>query len=125
MFSPVYVKDLVNFIEQSAISEKYNNKIFNITGPKNYRFIDLLRYILEVMNIKRIIIPLNYSLSKLQAAVFTVIPGNIFTLDNFKSLQIDNISDDGLKGETCIEEVVPTYLAKNRYDDDIDKQDKD
>ena len=52
------------------------------------------------MNIKRIIIPLNYSLSKLQAAVFTVIPGNIFTLDNFKSLQIDNISDDGLKGET-------------------------
>ena len=41
------------------------------------------------------------------------------------SIEIDNISDDGLKGETCIEEVVPTYLAKNRYDDDIDKQDKD
>ncbi|MEC8085414.1 MAG: hypothetical protein VX096_00485 [Pseudomonadota bacterium] len=39
-------------------------------------------------------------------------PGNIFTLDNLKSLQRDNISFDGLKGKTSIEEVVPSYLSK-------------
>jgi hypothetical protein len=62
------------------------------------------------MKIRRLIIPLNYSLSKLQALFFTYLPGNIFTLDNFKSLQKDNISIDGLKGSSTIEEIVPNYL---------------
>ena len=49
----------------------------------------------------------------MQAFAFTYfVPGNIFTLDNLKSLQRDNISSDGLKGNTTIEEVVPSYLSK-------------
>ena len=58
----------------------------------------------------------NYStkshLSYLQAIVFNYLPGKIFTLDNFKSLQIDNISSDGLKGISSIEKIVPSYLSK-------------
>ena len=70
-------------------------------------------FILKVKNIKRIIVPLNDTLSYLQALGFTyLVPGNIFTLDNLKSLQIDNISSDGLKGKTTIEEIVPSYLSK-------------
>ncbi len=112
LFSPVYVKDLAGFIEKSAISNEYDNTIQDVTGPGNYKFIELIYFILETMKIKRIIIPLNYFLSKLQALVFTFLPGNIFTLDNFKSLQIDNISSEGLKGQSSIEEHVPSYLAK-------------
>lgn len=123
LFSPIYVKDLTSFIEHAILYEEYDNKILNITGPKNYRFIDLISFILKVMNIKRIILPLNYSLSKLQAAIFTILPGKIFTLDNFRSLQIDNITEDGLKGNTCIEDVVPTYLKDKRYEYDIDNRD--
>ena len=110
MFSPVYVKDLTEFIKESSLTDKYDNMIQNVTGPKDYKFIELINFILSTMKIKRLIIPLNYSLSKLQAFAFTYLPGNIFTLDNFRSLQVDNISSGGLKGTSSIEEFVPPYL---------------
>ena len=92
--------------------------IQNVTGPKDYKFIELIQFILSTMKIKRLIIPLNYTLSKLQAFTFTYLPGNIFTLDNFKSLQKDNVSIGGLKGTSTIEEFVPPYLddRKNKLD---------
>ena len=113
LFSPVYVKDLSNFVVESVLTSQYDNQINNVTGPKNYTFLELIKFILKVTNTKRIIVPLNYTLSYLQAFVFTyLVPGNIFTLDNLKSLQRDNITSDGLKGNTTIEEAVPLYLSK-------------
>ena len=118
MFSPVYVKDLTEFIKISSLTDEYDNLVQNVTGPKDYKFIELIQFILYTMKIKRLIIPLNYTLSKLQALAFTYLPGNIFTLDNFKSLQKDNISVGGLKGTSTIEEFVPPYLddRKNKLD---------
>ena len=40
----------------------------------------------------------------------TRLPGKIFTMDNFESLQVDSISTDGFKGTTSIEDIVPRYL---------------
>jgi len=113
MFSPIYVKDLAGFVEQAVLNNIHDNMIKNVTGPKNYKFIELINFIKSTMKIRRLIIPLNYSLSKLQAFFFTYLPGNIFTLDNFKSLQKDNTSIDGFKGSSTIEEIVPSYLTHN------------
>jgi len=113
MFSPIYVKDLCDFIAESIFTKKYDNQINDVTGPSDYTFIALIKLILSINKKKRIIIPLNYTLSYLQAFIFTYfIPGKIFTLDNFKSLQIDNISSDSLKGHSSIEKIVPSYLTK-------------
>ena len=112
MFSPVYVKDLASFIETAVVTDKFDNTTQDVTGPYDYKFIELIYFILKIMKIKRIIIPLNKTLSKLQAFIFTYLPGNIFTLDNFRSLQQDNISSNGLKGQSSIEEHVPSYLCE-------------
>ena len=32
MFSPIYVKDLCDFISQSIFTKKYDNEIYNVTG---------------------------------------------------------------------------------------------
>ena len=113
MFSPIYVKDLAGFVEQAVLNNIHDNTIKNVTGPKDYKFIELINFIKSTMKIRRLIIPLNNFLSKLQAFFFTCLPGNIFTLDNFKSLQKDNTSIDGLKGSSTIEEIVPSYLCNN------------
>ena len=113
LFSPIYVKDLSNFVVESVLTSKYDNQIKNMTGPKNYSFLELIKFILKVTNSRRIVVPLNYTLSYMQAFAFTYfVPGNVFTLDNLKSLKIDNISSEGLKGKTSIEEIVPSYLSK-------------
>ena len=113
MFSPIYVKDLSSFVAESILTNELDNQTIDITGPKNYSFKDLIEFTLSVTQTKCVVIPLNYTLSYLQALGFTyIVPGKIFTIDNFKSLQIDNISSKGLKGKTTIEEIVPSYLAK-------------
>ncbi|MBS83405.1 MAG: epimerase [Gammaproteobacteria bacterium] len=112
-FSPVYVDDLTDLIISSIYDpEKYNLKI-DVTGPKDYTFQEIIELTCSFLGIKRLIIPLNDTFSKLQAYIFDKLPGKLFTIDNYKSLQIDSISENGYKGNSSIEDVVPSYLKKD------------
>ena len=109
-FMPVYIGDFTDFIISTVSSTNtYNTKI-NVTGPKEYTFREIIETTLRILKIKRIVIPLNNTMSKIKAYIFQRLPGKIFTMDNFKSLQVDSISTDGFKGTTSIEDIVPRYL---------------
>tara|TARA_B100000959_G_scaffold17407_1_gene16834 strand:- start:1905 stop:2840 length:936 start_codon:yes stop_codon:yes gene_type:complete len=109
-FMPVYIGDFTDFIIRTISSANtYNTKI-NVTGPKEYTFREIIETTLRILKIKRIVIPLNNAMSKIQAYIFQRLPGKIFTMDNFESLQVDSISTDGFKGTTSIEDIVPRYL---------------
>ena len=109
-FMPIYVNELTDFMV-STISDNttYGQKI-DVTGPNEYTFRQLIDITLEALKIRRLIIPLNYTLSKLQAAIFQRLPGKLFTLDNFLSLQTDSCSTKGFKGKLTVEDIVPGYL---------------
>ena len=53
MFSPIYVKDLAGFVEQAVLNNIHDNMIKNVTGPKNYKFIELINFIKSTMKIRR------------------------------------------------------------------------
>ena len=110
-FSPVYVNDLADIIFKSIKTDDYDNKICDVTGPKNYTFFELIQLVLNTSKMWRLVIPLNSFLSKFQALVFTYLPGKLFTLDNYKSLQVDNISEDGIKCTTSVEDILESYLT--------------
>jgi NADH dehydrogenase len=63
------------------------------------------------------IVGLNRALSQVQAAVLEFAPGKPFSLDNFRSLQVDSVCGGKAFPEvfgitpTPIEQVVPTYIA--------------
>jgi len=109
-FQPIYVGDLTDYMI-SCISdiETYNEKI-DMVGPKTYTFSELIKLTTKIMGIRRIIIPLNDYLSKTQAYVFQNLPGKIFTMDNYYSLQIDSVSENGYVGRTTVEQKLPNYL---------------
>ena len=109
-FQPIYVGDLTDYMI-SCISdiETYNEKI-DMVGPKTYTFSELIKLTTKTMGIRRIIIPLNDYLSKTQAYVFQNLPGKIFTMDNYYSLQIDSVSENGYVGRTTVEQKLPNYL---------------
>ena len=46
----------------------------------------------------------------MQARVFQNLPGKLFTMDNYQSLQIDSCSDKGFKGTSSLEDIIPKYL---------------
>ena len=109
-FMPVYVGDLTSFMI-SAINDKETFNIsIDVTGPKEYTFHQLMKLTIKFLGIKRLIIPLNDILSRMQAYIFEKLPGKLFTTDNYLSLKIDSISKKGFKGTTSIEDVVPEYL---------------
>jgi NADH dehydrogenase len=109
-FMPIYVNELTDFMV-STISDNtmYGQKI-DVTGPNEYTFRQLIDITLKALKIRRLIIPLNYTLSKLQAVIFQRLPGKLFTLDNFLSLQTDSCSTEGFKGKIAVEDIVPGYL---------------
>jgi len=109
-FMPVYVEDLTDFMI-SVINniDSYGKKI-DVTGPSEYTFRELIDHTLAALKIRRVIIPLNSFLSRLQASVFEKLPGKLFTMDNYQSLQIDSCSDEGFKGSSSLEDIIPQYL---------------
>ena len=109
-FAPIYVDDLTKIIIKSINDKNSYNQAIDVTGPKVYTFYELIQLTLEFLKIKRFVIPLPDFLSRIQAHIFERLPGKIFTIDNYHSLQVDSISDTGLKGTTFIEQVVPIYL---------------
>ena len=109
-FMPVYVEDLTDFMISTINNiDSYGKKI-DVTGPSEYTFRELIDHTLAALKIKRVIIPLNSFLSRLQASVFEKLPGKLFTMDNYQSLQIDSCSDEGFKGSSSLEDIIPQYL---------------
>ncbi|MEC8996488.1 MAG: complex I NDUFA9 subunit family protein [Pseudomonadota bacterium] len=120
-FAPIYVGDLTKIIIESINAKKTYNQAIDITGPKIYTFHELIKLTLEFMKIKRFVIPLPDFLSRIQAYIFERLPGKIFTIDNYHSLQVDSVSDTGIKGTTFIEQVVPTYLNSSLSETEINE----
>ena len=109
-FMPVYVEDLTDFMISTINNVDSYGKKIDVTGPNEYTFRELINQTLRALKIKRIIIPLNNFLSQVQARVFEKLPGKLFTMDNYQSLQIDSCSDKGFKGSSSLEDIVPQYL---------------
>ena len=109
-FMPVYVEDLTDYMISTINNVKTYKQSIDVTGPNEYTFRELIGHTLTALNIRRIIIPLNSFLSRIQARVFENLPGKLFTMDNYESLQIDSCSDKGFKGSSSVEDIIPQYL---------------
>ncbi len=121
-FAPVYVGDVVRAFEAALEDEATFGKRFELCGPQTYTLRQLVEYTAQVLGLKRLIIGLSDPLAKLQARILTYFPGQPFTLDNYRSLQVDSICHSpGLAalGITphSIEAFVPDYLTGRRQRD--------
>ena len=93
MFQPVFVKDVsLAVIETLKINEN-KSKTFNICGPKQYSFYQLIKILLSLLERKRILIKVNPKLMMLPGLFFQNFPNPPFTYDQMKLLLTDNVSD--------------------------------
>lgn len=101
---PVYVGDLVDKISGVIDDRGSYSKRFPICGPEVFTLRQILELIIAELQLPVRILPLGKGLSRLQAIVMQNLPGKLFTLDNYRSLQTPNICD---KAGTC-----PTSLRQ-------------
>ncbi|MCG6971210.1 MAG: complex I NDUFA9 subunit family protein [Gammaproteobacteria bacterium] len=118
-FAPVYVEDVAKAFVNAIDNKAAYGKHYNLCGPKEYTLKELVQYTGELIGEKRMILGLSQSLSKLQAIIFSMVPGKPFTFDNYLSLLQDSICKEPFPQEfgftpTALEAIAPYYLANKQ-----------
>lgn len=86
-FSPVYIGDVVKNMADSIENPDSHSKRYALCGPETYTLKQIVQLISESLGCGCKIIGLPDSLAKIQAVVLQILPGKLFTMDNFRSLQ--------------------------------------
>lgn len=118
-YAPIYVEDVAAAMVESINNRETYGQHYDLCGPKQYTLKQLVQYTAELTGEKRMIVGLSNGLSKLQAIVFSIVPGNLFTLDNFRSMQLDSVSEEefpDIFGITpkSLESIAPLYLGQGQ-----------
>jgi NADH dehydrogenase len=122
-FQPVYVEDVAAAFVKSLSRLDSVGQSYDLCGPRVYTLRELVVYVGAVTDRRRPIIGLSKGLSYLQALAMELLPVKLMTRDNYRSMQVDNVS----RGEfpfgivpTALEAVAPSYLGNRtpraRYD---------
>ncbi len=86
-FSPVYVGDAVRIMTDCVDDPGAFSKRYPLCGAETWTLQQIVEMIAQAQGSKCKIIGLPDSLSKLQAMLLQNLPGKLFTLDNYRSLQ--------------------------------------
>lgn len=120
-FQPVYVGDVAEAILAGLERPETAGRTYELGGPKVYTFKELLEYVLRVTGRRRLLLPLPFSLARLQARLLELLPNPPLTRDQVTLLERDNVVSPGAPGlaelgitPTPLEVVVPDYLATYR-----------
>ena len=118
--APVYVGDLVERIVASIDDSSSFSQRYTVCGPEIYTLRQILELIIETLRLPVRIMPLGKGLSRLQAVILQNLPGKLFTMDNYRSLQTDNICEDGDLCQTSLRQYLHGLAAmfgnKSDYD---------
>jgi NADH dehydrogenase len=115
-FQPVYVEDVVRSFVESLDNHKTFGQRYDLCGPKVYTLREIVEYVARLIGKRVCIIGLNDALSYLQAATLEFVPGKPFSLDNYRSLKVDSVCEQGFPAvlgitPSSLEQIAPTYLT--------------
>jgi NADH dehydrogenase len=115
-FQPVYVGDVVDAFCKAIHDPQSYGKRIALCGPRVYTLKELLELTAKFAGVKRWIIGLPDWASRLQAAILQWLPGKPFTLDNYRSMQVDSICKDNRPCSTPLEVIAPQYIGAGNRD---------
>jgi len=118
---PVYVADVAQAMANALAEPKTAGKTYELGGPKVYTFRELMEYLLEVIERRRLLLPIPWAIAELQGAILEKLPAPVLTADQVKLLKTDNVVASGAKtlkdlgvAVTALEAIVPAYMVRFR-----------
>jgi len=114
-FAPVYVEDVAEAFLRALAAEAAIDQTYQLCGPETYSLQEIVELVAQTMEIKRIVVGLPDTLSRMQAGLMDHLPGKPFSVDNFRSLTVPSTcTEDGLAAlgitATPMNVVLPRYL---------------
>tara|TARA_B100000575_G_C23053466_1_gene606425 strand:+ start:1 stop:963 length:963 start_codon:yes stop_codon:yes gene_type:complete len=89
-FMPIHCSDLTDIIYH-VISKNLNSKIIECVGNETITFKEILEKLLELMNKKRLLLPLPLIFANFTAKFFELLPKPLLTQDQLRLLKYDNV----------------------------------
>jgi len=123
---PVYVGDVATAIADAVDGKTRAGGIYELGGPEVLSFREILEYILQVTDRKRMLLSLPFGLARMKAALLQFAPGALkLTPDQVELLRHDNVVSEDAKSEgltlqglgitpDSLEAVAPQYLWRFR-----------
>jgi NADH dehydrogenase len=113
-FQPVYVGDVVQAMLASLAAREARGRAYDLCGPREYTLRELLQFVCAATGRRRLIVGLPDGLSYLQAWAMEMLPGPLFTRDNYLSMKVPSVSGAafpfGIK-PLALEDVALSWLA--------------
>ena len=124
-FQPVFVGDVAEAIARAVDGSAKIGAIYEAGGPEVQTFKELMEYVLEVTERRRLLIALPFPLAKLKATFLQYLPKPLLTPDQVELLKTDNVVSAEASREgrtlaglgitpTAMEVIVPSYLWRFR-----------
>jgi uncharacterized protein YbjT (DUF2867 family) len=120
-FQPVYVGNVAEAIVAGLQRPDAAGATYELGGPQVYSFAELMRYMLDVVDRRRLLVPISFGMAAFVARFLELLPAPPLTRDQVELLKSDNVVAEGAKGladlaipPTPIELIVPEYLARYR-----------
>ena len=100
-FMPIHATDLSNIIYY-VLSNKIETQVIECVGPETLTFKEILEILSDLINKKRLLLPMPLSLAKLSAKFFQLLPKPLLTEDQLRLLKYDNITSGKYKTNSDI-----------------------
>jgi len=115
---PVFVEDVGEAIASILTNPKTVGRIYELAGPGVYTLRELVTMTLHLMRKRRLLIPVPFAVTEIQARLFELLPNPPLTTGQVDLLKADNVVSGTLPGfrelniqPKTVEEVVPTYIG--------------
>jgi len=120
-FAPIYVGDVAKAIVKALELNNSKPKIYELGGPENYSFKELMEILLTEIKKKRFLVSVPWGLAKFQSYFMQMMPNPLLTPDQVLLLRQNNIvtgeypvlKDLGIEG-TTIQSILPKYIYRFR-----------
>ena len=114
-FMPIHSSDLVDII-YNIISRNIYSQIIECVGPETLSFKEIIEKLLNLIDKRRILLPMPLIFGKLTAKFFQLLPKPLLTEDQLRLLKYDNISSGKYKTNTDI-----GFPAKYLFEKEVEK----
>ena len=120
-FAPIYVGDVAKAIVKVLELNKLEPKIYELGGPSNYSFKELMEILLNEIKKRRFLMPIPFSVAKFYSLFLQMMPNPLLTPDQVEMLKYNNIVSGkyptlknlGISGKT-IQSILPQYIYRFR-----------
>ena len=120
-FAPIYVGDVAKAIVKALELNNSEPKIYELGGPENYSFKELMEILLTEIKKKRFLVPVPFGFAKFQSYFLQMMPNPLLTPDQVELLKHNNVvsgdystlKDLGITG-TSIQSILPKYIYRFR-----------